>query len=375
MKILFAGGGSGGHFYPIIAVAQEINIIAKEEHLLEAKLYFMAPDPYDRRALFENNIEFVANPAGKLRRYFSLLNIMDGFKTFIGILKSIVMIFSIYPDIIFGKGGYASFPALIAAKIFSIPVVIHESDTIPGKVNLWASKFASRIAISYPEAADFFPKDKTAQTGNPIRRELRTISPEGAHEFFKLDPVVPTILILGGSQGAATMNDILLDSLKDLLSRYQIIHQTGPANIKEVSKTSSLLLENGPYKNRYRPFDTLNNLAMKMAAGVAELVISRAGSTIFEIALWGKPSIIVPIPTSVSHNQRSNAFAYSRTGACVVLEEENLSPHVFTAEVDRIMADESLRKRMRESAKNFASPDAADKIAREIIRIGLSHER
>jgi UDP-N-acetylglucosamine--N-acetylmuramyl-(pentapeptide) pyrophosphoryl-undecaprenol N-acetylglucosamine transferase len=114
---------------------------------------------------------------------------------------------------------------------------------------------------------------------------------------------------------------------------------------------------------------------MKMAAGVAELVISRAGSTIFEIALWGKPSIIVPIPTSVSHNQRSNAFAYSRTGACVVLEEENLSPHVFTAEVDRIMADESLRKRMRESAKNFASPDAADKIAREIIRIGLSHER
>src|SRR3989344_4523548 len=138
MKILFTGGGSGGHFYPIIAIAQEIKDVVKEERLLEPHLYYLSPDPYDKRMLFENNIIYRKSPAGKYRRYFSIKNFFDFFKTGWGIIKAVFQVFFIFPDVILSKGGYASFPTLLAARLFRIPLVIHESDSIPGKVNVWA---------------------------------------------------------------------------------------------------------------------------------------------------------------------------------------------------------------------------------------------
>ena len=160
MKIVFTGGGTGGHFYPIIAVAEEINKIAKEEKLLEPELFYIAPDPYDKRALYENNITFKKSPAGKMRRYFSFWNFLDIFKTAFGVIKSTFQIFSIYPDVVFSKGGYASFPTVFASKILRIPVIIHESDAVPGRANLWAGKFARKVAVSYPEAVSYFEKEK-----------------------------------------------------------------------------------------------------------------------------------------------------------------------------------------------------------------------
>jgi UDP-N-acetylglucosamine--N-acetylmuramyl-(pentapeptide) pyrophosphoryl-undecaprenol N-acetylglucosamine transferase len=133
MKILFTGGGTGGHFYPIIAVAEAIEDKVAEKQLLKPSLYYMAPTRYNPRALFDNEIEFVYMPAGKIRRYFSFLNFTDLFKTAAGIVIAIFKMYSIYPDIVFGKGGYGSFPALFAAKILRIPVVIHESDSSPGQ--------------------------------------------------------------------------------------------------------------------------------------------------------------------------------------------------------------------------------------------------
>src|SRR6185503_13157636 len=138
MKILFTSGGSGGHFYPLIAVAEAVNDLVREKKLLEPTLYYAAPDPYDKELLLANNIQFVPTAAGKLRRYFSLLNVIDLFKTGWGILGSMLRTFFIYPDVVFGKGGYASFPMLLAARVFRIPVVIHESDSVPGAVNKWA---------------------------------------------------------------------------------------------------------------------------------------------------------------------------------------------------------------------------------------------
>src|SRR6185295_10926655 len=148
MKILFTGGGSGGHFYPIISVAEEIRTLSKEYRLITPQLYCMAPTPYNAAALFDNNIIYKKNYAGKLRIYFSILNFFDLFKTAWGIITSLLDVFMIYPDVVFGKGGYASFPVLFAAKILRIPVIIHESDTVPGRVNRWAAKFAYRVAIS-----------------------------------------------------------------------------------------------------------------------------------------------------------------------------------------------------------------------------------
>ncbi|MEK7582192.1 MAG: undecaprenyldiphospho-muramoylpentapeptide beta-N-acetylglucosaminyltransferase [Patescibacteria group bacterium] len=374
MKIMFGGGGTGGHFYPIIAIVQALNEIIDKEKILNAKIYFLSTTPYNKRVLFENSITYRKIPAGKLRRYFSILNFFDVFKTIIGIFKSLWVIYSIYPDVIFGKGGYASFPTLLAARILKIPVFIHESDSVPGKTNIWASKFAKRIAISYEEASNYFPKEKTAHTGQPIREDILKPLHEGAYEFLKLNPTVPTILILGGSQGSELINDTALRALPELLPKYQIIHQVGNTNLDTVEKLASVIIKDSPYKDRYRVFGYLNDLSLRMSSGISRLVISRAGSTIFEIAAWGLPSIIIPITDSSGDHQRKNAFNYARFGACTVVEENNLSPHVLISEIKKIMETAVLEDKMRKGAKNFYHPDAARTIAKGIISIALEHE-
>lgn len=375
MKILLTGGGSGGHFYPIIAVAEEINRIAKEEKLIPPQLFFMSDSPYDNGALIENNITFLRSRAGKMRKYFSILNFFDLIKTSIGIISALIKTYRIYPDVIFSKGAYASFPVLVASRILRIPVIIHESDSAPGRVNKWAGKFAEKIAISYPDAVKFFDPKRTAFVGNPIRKEIMNPITNGAHEFLKLEIGLPVILVLGGSLGAQLINDAIIDALPNLVQNYQIIHQTGKNNIKEVMKMADIVLAENLKKDRYKPFDYLNNLAMSMSAGVADLVISRAGSTIFEIAAWGIPSIIIPITNSVSNHQKNNAYSYARSGAAVVIEELNLNSHIIISEINRIIRNKNESDKMRRSAKEFAKIDAAEKIAREIIRIGLEHER
>jgi UDP-N-acetylglucosamine--N-acetylmuramyl-(pentapeptide) pyrophosphoryl-undecaprenol N-acetylglucosamine transferase len=374
MRILFTGGGTGGHFYPIIAVAKELDKIVKEKKLLAPELYYMSPTPYNEGLLYETGITYKKNSAGKLRRYFSIKNFFDFFKTGWGIFTSILMLWKIYPDVVFGKGGYGSFPALMAARILRIPVVIHESDTSPGIVNKWAGKFAERIAISYPEAAKYFPADKAVLTGNPVREDIVVPITEGAKEFLNLKDNIPVVLILGGSQGAANINDIILEGLPELVKNFYIIHQTGKENFIECKSTSEAVLFNSEFKDRYKPFDYLNPLAMRMSAGVASIVVSRAGSTIFEIAAWGLPSIIIPIPEATSHDQRTNAFSYEREGACIVIEEHNLTPHLLLSELNRLMSLPEEREKMSKSAKAFYKADAAHEIAEEILKIALTHE-
>jgi len=374
MKILLTGGGTGGHFYPIISVVENLRRISKTLKLLDPEIYYMAPEPYDEKALFDNDIIFKRNTAGKRRLYFSLWNFIDLFKIAWGILTATLHLFFIFPDVIFSKGGYVSFPVLFAARIFQIPVVIHESDSVPGRVNIWAGKFAQRIAISFPEAASFFPEGKVALTGNPVRRELITPAKEGAREYLNLESDTPVILILGGSQGAQVINDVILRILPKLVEKYQIIHQTGPKNINYIKETSGVILHKNKLISRYKVFPWLNILALKMSAGISNLVISRSGSSIFEIALWGLPSILIPIPESISHDQRSNAFAYATSGGAVVIEEKNLSPNVLLSEIDRILSDKELQKSMSKGALSFAQGDAGEKIAREILNIALEHE-
>ena len=374
MKILLTGGGSGGHFYPIIAVAEALREIAKEERLFNLELYFMSDRAYSRQILFEQDIIFKKVSAGKRRLYFSPRNIIDLFKTAIGVLKAIFEMYKICPDVVFGKGGYASFPALFAAKTLKVPVLIHESDSTPGRVNIWAAEFARGIAVSFPAAADYFPKEKVVYTGNPIRKAIQAVSPEGAYELLNLEKYVPVVFILGGSLGAEIINDVIIDALPELVKKYQVIHQTGIANFKIVSDTAILNLMDHSNKNRYHPFEYLNDLKLKAAAGVADVIISRAGSTIFEIALWGKPSIIIPITESHDDHQRRNAFNYARSGAATVIEENNLAANVLLSEIDRIINNSVEREKMAAAAKNFAHANAAEKIAKELIAIALEHE-
>ena len=374
MKILFTGGGTGGHFYPIIAVAEAIKNHASKNKLIPPTLYFLAPDPYNRKILFDNQIKYYQVPAGKMRIYSSVANFFDLFQTAFGVIVALWRVFWIYPDVIFSKGGYGSFPVVLAGHILGIPIVVHESDSVPGRANAWAGKYADKIAVSYPDASKFFDEKKVAWTGSPVRKEIAFVTKDGAKQFLNLEDDIPVILVLGGSQGAKLINELIIDVLPQLVEKFQIIHQTGKANIKEVKDTADMLLNMSQYAARYKPFDYLDDLAMRMASGSASLVISRAGSTIFEIALWGIPSILIPITDSNGDHQRKNAYNYARSGAATVIEEANLNKNILMEEIERIFSNSEHYTKMVEGAKNFAKPEAANTIAQEIINTALTHE-
>lgn len=373
--MVLTGGGTGGHFYPLIAVAEALRQQAEKEHIPETTIYYMAPEPYDEKLLFKYRINFRSIPSGKLRLYPSIQNVTDMFSVASGIIKAFFTLFFIYPDVIFSKGGYASVPTVFAARILGIPVVIHESDSYPGRANLWAGKFAKRIAVSYPEASTFFPSDRVALTGQPVRKNVAKKTAHGSHQYLELEDDVPVLFLLGGSQGAQKINEVIIQSLNNLLPKYQIIHQVGLKNEEDVRMRTQAVLGDSEYRSRYKIFGYLDSLAMSMAAGAADLVISRAGSTIFEIAAWGVPSIIIPFASSHGDHTRKNAFNYARRGAASVIEEQNLAPHVLEAEIDRIIGDIELHSSMAENARNFFDPEAAEKIAHEIVEISLTHEK
>ena len=378
MKIVFAGGGTGGHFYPIIAITEALQDIVREEHYIEPSLYYLAPQPFDEKALFENGIAYIRIPAGKMRRYFSLRNVTDSFVTLIGFLTALVTLFRLYPDVVVSKGGYASVPVVLAAHILRIPIIIHESDAKPGRANLLAAKWAAKIAIAFDSAAGYFPKEvqgRIARTGIPVRKALMRVEPEGARQYLGLESGVPTIFILGGSQGAVRINEVVLSALPELVSFANVIHQTGPANFKNVEAVSKVVLGNGPHASRYHPVNYLDQVSMQRAAGAASVVVSRAGATsIAEIGLWKRPAILIPIPESISHDQRENAYAYERTGAAIVIEEANLSEHLFVSEIRRIVDDPELAKRMVAASEGFTDADAARVLAREVLALALPHE-
>lgn len=375
MKILLTGGGTGGHFYPLIAIAEKLIEEADKKKIIDLKLYYMSDDPYDKRVLFENKITFIQVSAGKMRTYFSFKNFFDIFKTALGAFSGLIKMFFLYPDVVISKGGYAAFPAVFGAKILRIPVIVHESDSYPGRLNIWTAKFAWHVAVSWAEAAEYLPKEKTALIGQPIRKEILHGDSNGAFEFFKFNHDLPVILVLGGSQGAEIINNIIVDNLPALLSRYQIIHQTGIKNNEDVLSRSKSLMDKNPNIERYSPIPYLNNLTTRMAAGCADLVISRAGSAIFEIASWGIPSIIIPITNSNGDHQRKNAYNYARVGACEVIEEANLSSHLLTAEIDKLISSKEKLAQMKEKALAFSTPLAAEKIAQSAIELALSHQK
>ncbi len=374
MKVIFTGGGTGGHFYPIIAVADALNRLIAEKKIVKANLIFVSDSPYDSSLLFREGIKFKKIFAGKMRRYFSLWNIVDAFKIPFGILKAIWVVYFNFPDVIFSKGGYASFPVVLASRIFGIPLIIHESDSVPGKVNAWAGKFAKRVAISFSQAVDYFPEKKTALTGNPIRRALTVVDKKSGRDFLKLEENLPVIFVIGGSQGSKKINDTIIDILPKLLEKYYVIHQCGSKNIKEAEGRVSVLLAKSPLKSRYRPFAFLNEGLLKTAYSAADLVVSRASAgAIFEIAVIGTPSILIPLPYAAQDHQKENAYAYAKTGAAEVIEEPNLAPNILFSEIERLINNKKGLESMARAAKNFSKPDAAEKIAKEIINLVLEH--
>ena len=378
MKIALTGGGTGGHFYPLIAVAEALEDISKERRLIEPELFYFGPSVFDVAALMEHDIAHVLSSAGRVRRYKSILNLFDLFKTAWGIVGATIELFRIYPDVVFSTGGFASFPTLFAAKLLRIPVIIYDADAIPGRVSLWSAKFARWIGVAHPDAAVKFPpqvRDRIARVGHPIRKEIEQPAREGGHEFLQLETSVPTIFIMGGSQGSVAINNTILDALPELVKHYNVVHQAGTEQQDETKKVAKLVLKDSPFEKRYRVFGLLNTLALRMTAGISSLIIARAGSgSIFEIASWGIPSILIPIPGDISHDQTENAYSFARAGAAVVLQQRNLTPHILLAEIERIIGNADLQRKMSEAAHAYSRPQSARKIATIIIETAIEHE-
>jgi UDP-N-acetylglucosamine--N-acetylmuramyl-(pentapeptide) pyrophosphoryl-undecaprenol N-acetylglucosamine transferase len=367
MKIVITGAG-GGHFYPLIAVAERIRKESFIQKLEQPEFFFFSDKPYDPDALYGIGCTFIETPAGKLRLYPSFETVTGLFTTMRGCLRALFKLYSVYPDVVFAKGGYASFPTLLAARILSIPVVVHESDTVPGRTTLWAGSFATRIAVSYQEAASKYPVAKTAFTGQPIRDSL--LPPYGFVRVYEKKER-PVILILCGSQGSQIINASILEALPALLTRYDIIHQTGEENSAEIKKITENLLEDHPHKDGYYSEGFID---VALFYPKVDMVITRAGSSMFEMATWQLPMIVIPIPETISRDQKSNAYTMASHGIALVLEENNLGSTVIEAMVSRILdSEEQYNSMIREASYFDNSLSASSVIAREIIRIGLSH--
>jgi UDP-N-acetylglucosamine--N-acetylmuramyl-(pentapeptide) pyrophosphoryl-undecaprenol N-acetylglucosamine transferase len=365
MKIVFTGGGSGGHVSPLIAIIREIRRIYPKKDL---EFYYVGPkDELGLIMLSQENIVIQTIMAGKIRRYFSLQNFVDIlFKIPFGFLQSLFILMAIGPNLIFSKGGSGSIAVTYAAKFLKIPVFIHESDVVPGLSNQKTADWAKKIFTSFPKT-EYFEPTKINAIGNPIKKELLEGDRQKAGEIFDLTFTKPIFLVIGGSQGAEPINEFILEVLNEILKRYEIIHVAGKENFDQVRKEAQVVID-ADLEKYYHPIEFLDEEKTKHAYAAADLIVSRAGSSaIFEIAACGKPSILIPLPGSAGDHQSRNAYQYSESGACVILEQQNLTPNIFMENVELLLLHSEKVEEMRQAAYRFAKPLAARAVAREIL--------
>lgn len=367
MRIILTGGGTGGHLFPLIAVARKI----KEKLGSDCEfLYVGSGAPLERAVMQEENIPAKFVMSGKMRRYASTLNIIDFFKLPIGFLQSLWLLLRYMPDVIFSKGGYVAVPVVLAAWIYRIPVLIHESDAIPGTSNRFLAKFVSRVVIAYPSAEEYFPTGKTALFGNPVREGILGGNPGMLRKQLGFTESKKTVLVLGGSQGSMTINKAIVEILPKLLHEVQVIHQTGEQNYESVVRGAA---EQGIKSGHegYAPVKFLNQQNMQDALELADLVISRAGAnSIAEIAAHGKPSILVPLANSANDHQRMNAYSLAKVGGTLVLEESNLGEVMLLQKIEQILNDGDVSSTMSKQIVTFFHPRAAEAIANGVIELG-----
>ncbi len=365
MRIVFTGGGTGGHIFPILAILEEL----QKRKIPQLECFYVGPDSLSKEDLAGIKLSIRKISTGKFRRYMSLENVLDVGKIFLGIIQSYWHLFRIMPDVIFGKGGYGSFPVVIVGWLFRIPIIIHESDAIPGLANRILGRFAKTIAYSFKFEEDYFPYHKLVYTGNPVRKMLAQETAQEAKKHFQLAGNKKVILVMGGSQGSLVLNGAILDVLGTLLKEYEIIHISGPTHFEGVARESRIATKRQGLSS-YHLYPFLNQKELAFAYAAADLVISRAGAgSIFEIAEAGKPSIVIPLANSASGHQQKNALVYHKADACRIIEEESLTPHVFLGTVQELLNDNAALTAMSAHAKQFATPDAAGLIADEILKL------
>ncbi len=360
MRAIIAGGGTGGHLFPGVSLASHINnkypkakiVFVGTERGLEAKV--IPKSGYELKLISVKG--FVGKSAkDKVNSVLSLVKSLFECKK---ILKSFC------PDIVFGVGGYASFPMVLMATLNKIPTIILEQNTVPGLANKVLGKIVDAIAVTYPETIDYFQKEKVYLTGTPIRKEILLGDKQKAINIFNLERERQTVLIFGGSLGARKINKAIIDGLPYLLSlrdKIQIIHQTGESDYNWVMAEYRKL----PFKATVLPFI----YDMAEAYSVADLVICRAGaSTVAEITALGKASILIPYPYAAYNHQEMNARRLLSRGACEMVLDRELNGEIISKKINKILSDPVVKKEMEMASIAFGKTNAAEKI----VEIGES---
>jgi UDP-N-acetylglucosamine--N-acetylmuramyl-(pentapeptide) pyrophosphoryl-undecaprenol N-acetylglucosamine transferase len=364
MRVIIAGGGTGGHLFPGLAIAEELKrrektteiIFAGTEYGLEAKV--VPKEGYPIKFLRAEGMAGVSITKRMKAIAQMPLSIKDSYK----------IINSVKPHIMIGVGGYASGAIMFTAALMSIPTMILEQNCIPGLTNRILGKFVRAICITYQESIPFFPKAKTFLTGNPVRTHILKGNREFGYKLFSLEKDLFTIFVFGGSLGAKSVNMAVIDSLgfiQDLKDRIQFLHQTGQRDFENVRNAYRTL----GFKGTVTPFV----YQMGEAYAVSDIVISRAGATtLSELTALGKPAVLIPYPYAAGHHQELNARKLLEMGAAKIILDSELSGKYLAENIRELYENKTMRADMQKNSRALGRPEACAKVID--IAMSLSRE-
>ncbi|MFV8354840.1 undecaprenyldiphospho-muramoylpentapeptide beta-N-acetylglucosaminyltransferase [Flavobacterium sp. XS1P32] len=356
-KFIFSGGGTGGHIYPAIAIANEL-----KARFPNAEFLFVgAQDKMEMQKVPQAGYKIKGLWISGLQRRLTFDNALFPVKLLSSLLKSRAIIKQFKPDVVIGTGGFASGPLLQVAAIAGIPTVIQEQNSFPGITNKLLSKKANKICVAYENLERFFPKGKMILTGNPVRQDLIDIESkrEEAIQHFNLDSNKKTVLVLGGSLGARRVNQLIEKELVNMLSQnVQVIWQCGKLYLEDYKKYNSANVQVVAFIER-----------MDLVYAAADIVISRAGaSSVSELCIVGKPVIFIPSPNVAEDHQTKNAQAIVDKKGALMLKESELDEQ-FGLVFEVLLKDQGKQNQLSENIKALAMPEATKQIVDEIVKL------
>lgn len=366
LKLVIAGGGTGGHIQPAVATLRVLR-----DRIPLDPLWVGSRAGLEADAAAAQGIPFRAISTGKLRRYLAFETLVDAVRVPLGVAQGLALMRSVHPDVVFATGGFVSVPVVAAARVLGIPALSHEQTATVGLANRINAHVCDVVALSYPESAAVLvgARAKTVVTGNPIRADLHTGQPGRALAQFGLDPTEPLVYVTGGALGAHAINDAVREALPALLPLTQVIHQCGPAagngdHPRLLAARDALAPD---LRRRYVVTERVGpELADVYAA--AALVVGRAGAgTVAELATLGKPSILIPLPGAGGDEQTRNARVLAEAGAAVLLPQDDLTAERLTDEVRRLLSDPARLAAMSANARRHGHEHAAERLAEQIL--------
>lgn len=361
LRIILSGGGTGGHIFPAVAIANEIKKLVPHAEIL----FVGALGKMEMEKVPAAGYKIIGVPIAGLQRKFTLANLKLPFLIIQSLLKTRKIVSEFKPDVVVGTGGYASGPLLKAATAKGIPALLQEQNSYAGITNKILSKKASKICVAYEGMEQFFPKEKIILTGNPVRQDITNIAAkrDEAFEFFKLDKNRKTILVVGGSLGAKGINEAMGEGLQQLAdNNIQLIWQTGKTYF-ETAKQQTAAFES---KN-IRAVDFITR--MDLAYAFADVVISRAGAgAISELCIVQKPSILVPLLTAAEDHQTKNAMSLVNKKAAILVRDDQAKANLIKEAV-ALINNTSLQQELSKNCGLLALPNSTSMIANEVLKL------